>query len=250
MLGRRTRRGGDGTLARERRRSASRAGSEPRRPRERRRSARWDHASGIDHGAARSPQGPIMGACVPVDVRGLPRTLDPLLRHGSVLAQRLPRDATWRRTRSARASHLLPPPRRRARPGDTGIVRSPHDQVVGTCAAVDDRGVRGKLGAVHLRVVRSERGGRLDVATADRAARAGDPASSGGAVAARANDNPDRGGGFHHPAGGGADPCGASTAHHLDRGGARSGAPTRRSVAADRRRRARALEAVAGSLVA
>ncbi len=54
----------------------------------------------------------VLGPCPTFDDRRLPRSLGSLLRHGSLLAQRLPGDARRGRARPPRAPRFLPPPRR------------------------------------------------------------------------------------------------------------------------------------------
>ncbi len=100
------------------------------------------------HQLPRRLRSQVVGKRAAVDARRLHRSLGPLLRHGSGLVQHLLRQqgAGSVRARPARASNLLPPPRRSARPHARRAVRSPADQVVGAGATVHAGGIRRSLG--------------------------------------------------------------------------------------------------------
>ncbi len=216
-----------------------------RRPRER----RQPPAASAARGAARRWRDQILGGCGAVHDRRLPRSLDGLLRHGSLLVQHRLRseEASGVRTGCADAPRPLPPPRRGSRPDVRGRERGRPDPVMGARATVDERGLRDHLGAVHRRAPRpSTAGGQLGTWGAERRASAADPA------AASSGPTPDRCGGARRPADGDAvacDPVRARAAATDGRGG--SGDADARGLPADERRRsARGPSTCAGFITA
>ncbi len=123
----------------------------------------------------------ILGLCGAFHDRRLPRSLDGLLRHGSLLVQHRLRseEASGVRTGCADAPRPLPPPRRGSRPDVRGRERGRPGPVMGARATIDERGLRDHLGAVLRRALRpSTVGGQLDTWGAERRASAADPAAA------------------------------------------------------------------------
>jgi hypothetical protein len=104
--------------------------------------------------AAPAGRSQMLGTCASVDVRGVSRTLVPLLRHGHVLVQRLHEDARPSRARRTLAPRVLSTACRRPRATAGGPVRSSPAQVVGACRPVDVGRIRHRVGRVRLRSAR------------------------------------------------------------------------------------------------